>query len=86
MCIRSRHLIYSDEQIANMIVQVVNDNDIEASYLEMNVHTGQLVVVLRRSTAQQDEKYLRENLEIARVDWLGMLGYYSHEDGVQGVY
>ena len=53
----------------------------DAPTIAMHQENGQLMAIVRRSSAQQDEKQLRENLDILRIDWLGVLGYDYEELG-----
>ena len=84
MHVRPEHIIYTDDQIANMVVEVVDDYEIDESHIAVNPDTDQLMLVLRRSTAREDETYLRQHIEILRFDWLGILGYSPEELGYDG--
>ncbi|RYZ78481.1 MAG: hypothetical protein EOP06_28985 [Proteobacteria bacterium] len=81
MHVRPEHIIYTDHQIANMAIEVVNDHETDESHIAMNPETDQLMLVLRRSSAAEDEKYLRRHIDILRFDWLGILGYSTEELG-----
>jgi len=82
MQVKPEHIVYTDEQIANMIVRVVDDSKIDGSHLIVNTETGQLMALVRKSFAAEDEQYLRESLNILRIDWLGVLGYGNGEQPI----
>jgi len=77
MKIKPEHIIYTDEQVANMAVLIVEDRDPNALSIQLNHDTGQLIAVVRTSSPEEDLEDLRESLTMIRIDWLGALGYES---------
>lgn len=79
MTIRQEHIIYSDEQIKNLVIFTIDDDDPDGPHLAHNAETGELAAFVRRSCAAEDEKAIRRDLEILRFDWLNVLGYDYRE-------
>ncbi len=75
MQIKPEHILYTDEQLANMTTLIVADDDPDAPTVVLNSETGQLIAVVRASTPEEDVTLLREFFDIVRIDWLGVLGY-----------
>jgi len=75
MQIRPEYMVYTDEQMAGMAVIITTDEDPDAPSVALNSDTGQLIAIVRKSFAIEDEANLRENLNIVRIDWLSVLGY-----------
>lgn len=75
MRIRAEHIIYTEEQIAGLLVFVIEDDDPDGPHLAQNAETKQLAAFVRRSFAEEDEQNIRRELEVIRFDWLSVLGY-----------
>jgi len=75
MAIEPEHILYSDEQLADMATLIVADDDPDAPAIVWNNETGQLIAVVRASVPDEDMKCLRECFNISRINWLGVLGY-----------
>lgn len=81
MMIRREHVIYTDEQIENLVIFQIEDDDPDGPHLAHNADTGELAAFVRRSFAAEDEKAVRQDLDILRFDWLNILGYDERELG-----
>ena len=79
MKIRTEHIIYTEDQIQNLVILVIEDDDPEGPHLAHNADTGELAALVRRSSAAADESTIRQNLEVLRFDWLNVLGYDYRE-------
>jgi len=75
MTIKPEHVLYTDEQLRNMEVVVVEDDDPDAPTIVLDGDRGCLIALVRRSWPEEDERLLRQFFDIVRVDWLGVLGY-----------
>lgn len=81
MRIRDEHIIYTDDQIENLVIFLIEDDDPDGPHLAHNPETGELAAFVRRSSAREDEKTIRQDLEVLRFDWLNVLGYNDKELG-----
>lgn len=75
MTIRNEHIIYTEEQIRNLVVFPIPDDDPEGPHLAQNADTGEIAAFVRQSFAAEDERAIRQDLEILRFNWLEVLGY-----------
>jgi hypothetical protein len=81
MRIREEHIIYTEKQIDNLVIFVIENDDPDGPHLAHNSETGELAAFVRRSFAVEDERMIRQDLEVLRFDWLNVLGYDGKELG-----
>jgi len=58
-----------------MVAIAVEDNNPDAPTVVQDEETGLLYAVVHESSAEEEERLLRENFSIMRIDWLSVLGY-----------
>ncbi|MBC8137913.1 MAG: hypothetical protein H8F28_18695 [Fibrella sp.] len=57
------------------MIFIIPDDDPEGPHLAQNADTGEIAAFVRQSFATDDEKMIRQDLDILRFNWLEVLGY-----------
>jgi len=65
-----------------MVAITVEDDNPDAPTVVMDEETGLLYAIVHESFVEEEERLLRENFAIMRIDWLSVLGYQERTTGL----